>query len=169
MDWLIQLFGEGKELTALQMSVRGLTIFLIALLLIRVSGRRSFGLHTPLDNIVTILLGAILSRAVVGASPFLPIICCCIVIVVIHRLLGMLISRHEAISKILEGEKILLFKDGQFIEKNMKKAQVCKENIIQGIRESALTEDLEKIERVYMERNGVLSIIEKQQTGEDAH
>ena len=162
MNWIIQLFGQGKDLTALQMSIRGLTIFIIALLLIRISGRRSFGLHTPLDNIVTILLGAILSRTVVGASPFLPVICCCFVIVITHRLLGILISRHERISRILEGDKLLLFKDGQFIEKNMKKAQVCKENIIQGIRESALTEDLDKIEKVYMERNGVLSIIKKQ-------
>lgn len=162
MDWITQLFGQGKDLTVLQMSMRGIIVFIIALLLVRVSGRRSFGLHTPLDNIITILLGAILSRSVVGASPFLPVIICCLVIVLLHRILGSIVSRSEAFSKILEGDKMLLFKEGQFIEKNMKKAQVCKENIMQGIRESALTDDLNKIDRVYIEKNGAISVIKKQ-------
>ena len=161
MDWVLQLFGQGKDLTALQMSMRGIIVFILALLLIRISGRRSFGLHTPLDNIITILLGAVLSRAVVGASPFLPVIICCLVIVIIHRLLGMLVSRSENFARIIEGSKMLLFKDGHFINDNMKKAQVCKENIMQGIRESALTDDLSKIDRVYVERNGVISVIKK--------
>jgi len=161
MDWVLQLFGQGKDLTALQMSMRGIIVFILALLLIRISGRRSFGLHTPLDNIITILLGAVLSRAVVGASPFLPVIICCLVIVIIHRLLGMLVSRSENFARIIEGSKMLLFKDGHFINDNMKKAQVCKENIMQGIRESALTDDLSKIDRVYIERNGVISVIKK--------
>jgi uncharacterized membrane protein YcaP (DUF421 family) len=162
MDWLTQLFGQGKELTALQMSMRGIAIFIIAWLLIRIAGRRSFGLHTPLDNIISILLGAVLSRAVVGASPFVPVVACCLIIAVIHRLLGTIASRSDGFSKLMEGNKMLLFKDGHFIDENMKRAQVCKENIMQGIRESALTDDLEKIDRVYMERNGAISVVKKQ-------
>jgi uncharacterized membrane protein YcaP (DUF421 family) len=162
MNWLVQLFGQGKDLTVLQMSMRSITVFVIALLLIRISGRRSFGLHTPLDNIITILLGAILSRAVVGASPFLPVIICCLVIVLIHRLLGMIVSKSETFSSVLEGDKMLLFKNGKFIDENMKKAQVCKENIMQGVRETALTDDLEKIDQVFIERNGAISVIKKQ-------
>lgn len=161
MNWVLQLFGQGKDLTALQMSMRGITVFILALVLIRISGRRSFGLHTPLDNIITILLGAVLSRAVVGASPFMPVIICCLIIVLTHRLLGALVSRNEKLGNIIEGKKLLLFKDGRFIDDNMKRAQVCKENIMQGIRESALTDDLNKIDRVYIERNGVISVVKK--------
>jgi len=161
MNFVYQLFGQGKDLTALQMSMRGVTVFILALVLIRISGRRSFGLHTPLDNIISIMLGAVLSRAVVGASPFVPTIVCCLIIVLVHRLLGTLVARNEKLGNIIEGKKMLLFKDGRFIDYNMKRAQLCKENIMQGIRESALTDDLDKIDRVYIERNGVISVVKK--------
>ncbi|OQP66345.1 hypothetical protein A3860_12640 [Niastella vici] len=31
MDWLLHLFGQGKDLTAIQMSMRGITAFALAL------------------------------------------------------------------------------------------------------------------------------------------
>jgi uncharacterized membrane protein YcaP (DUF421 family) len=161
MEILSTIFGEGKDLNAIQMSSRGIIIFFVALILIRISGRRSFGVRSPLDNIITISLGAIMSRAVVGASAFVPVIICCFVIVILHRGLGWLIAGHKRLGGIIEGEKILLFKDGRFLPDNMKRALLCREDIMQGVRKSTLTEDMEKIEKVYMERNGDISAIRK--------
>lgn len=157
----MQLFGEGEHLNALQMSSRGIAMFVIALVLIRVSGRRSFGVRTPLDNIIVISLGAIMSRAVVGASPYVPVMVCCFVIVLLHRFIGWLIANSKPFGRVIEGEKILLFEDGVFQKENMKKALVCQEDLMQGVRKSALTEDMDKIEKVYMERNGEISAIKK--------
>jgi uncharacterized membrane protein YcaP (DUF421 family) len=161
MHILITLFGEGKDLNVLQMSSRGVVVFIIAFLLIRLSGRRSFGIKTPLDNIISITLGAVLSRAIVGASGFLPVVVCCFVIVVMHRFLSYMIINKKGFRTLIEGEKILLYQDGHFIQKHLDKALVCEEDVIQGIRESALTDDLTKIEKVYMERNGVISVLKK--------
>jgi uncharacterized membrane protein YcaP (DUF421 family) len=161
METLVNIFGEGKDLNALQMTTRGIVIFFIALILIRISGRRSFGLHMPLDNIITIMLGAVLSRALVGASDFLAVITSCTAIVLIHRALAWLVVHKPGISKVIEGEKIILFEHGKFVKKNMNKAQVCEEDIMQGVRKSALTKDLNKIEQIFIERNGEISSIKK--------
>lgn len=163
MDIIIQLFGEGKDLNCLQMTDRGILVFLISLVLIRISGRRSFGIRTPLDNIIVILLGALLSRAVVGASPFWPIVVCSCTIVLMHRLFGWLIAHSKAFSNVVEGNKIILFENDSFKKSNMSRALVCEEDIKQGVRKSALTEDMSKIEKVYMERNGEISTIKKKQ------
>src|ERR1700710_1706281 len=88
MDILIAIFGEGKELDTLQMSARAVTVFVAALVCIRVSGRRSFGQRSPFDYVVAILLGATLSRVIVGASPAIPTIVASLVIVALHRALG---------------------------------------------------------------------------------
>jgi len=143
------------------MSCRAIIIFMVSLLLIRISGRRSFGVRTPLDNIIVILLGALLSRAIVGASGFFPVVVSSFVIVIIHRLCAWLIVHHSGAAKIFEGKKILLFENGHFLEKNMDKALVCTEDVMQGIRKSALTEYLHKIDRVFMERNGEISATKK--------
>lgn len=161
MNYITLLFGQGKDLHISQMCARSVVVFFIALLLIRISGRRSFGLRAPLDNIITILLGAVLSRAVVGASPFLPVIVTCFLIVVLHRLLSWLTSRSASLGKFVEGREILLFEHGHFIGDNLRKALICKADVMQGVRKSASTEDMNQIERVYMECNGEISVIKK--------
>ena len=158
---LTLIFGQGKDLDTLQMVCRGAVVFIIALVLIRISGRRSFGIRTPLDNIILVLLGAILSRAVVGASPFVPTIVTCTVIVIMHRCFGYFIARNDSFGKLVEGKKILLFKDNKFIKENMKKGLVCEEDIMQGVRKSALTDNMENIDTVFIERNGEISAIRK--------
>ncbi|MCO5948577.1 DUF421 domain-containing protein [Mucilaginibacter flavidus] len=162
MNIFIEIFGQGVDLNILQMSCRGIAVFFIALVLIRISGRRSFGMRSPLDNIIVITLGAVLSRGIVGASPFLTVIITCFVIVLLHRFLGLLIVRHKRFSNLVEGNKILLFKDGLFIRKNINRALVGDEDIMQGIRETALTDNLDKIDKVYMERNGQISATRKE-------
>lgn len=161
MELVKEIFGEGKDLNVIQMSSRGVIVFVIALVLIRLSGRRSFGIRTPLDNIITISLGAILSRAIVGASDFLPVITCCFTIVIMHRIFGWLVVHYKTFGKFIEGDKIEIFKDGRFIKKNLERGLVCEEDIMQGVRKSASTEDLEKIDKIYMERNGEISALEK--------
>lgn len=162
MEAFIEIFGSGKDLTVLQMSCRGITVFIITLLLIRISGRRSFGLRTPLDNIIVILLGAILSRAVVGVSPFLPVVVTCLLIVLLHRFLGRLLLSSERFSNFIEGEKIVLFQHGAFIEENMKRALVNPKDIMLGIRKSASTETLDKIDKIYIEPTGEITVIKKE-------
>jgi uncharacterized membrane protein YcaP (DUF421 family) len=160
MHTLTQKFGTGKDLSVLQMTDRALLVFIIALVLIRISGRRSFGLHTPIDNIVTIVLGAVLSRAIVGASDFLPVIASSALLVLVHRLFAYLMVHYSTFSKLITGEKMLLFKEGNFIEHNMSRAQVSEEDIMEEVRRSALTEDMSRIEKIYIERNGEITSVE---------
>src|ERR1700743_201151 len=162
MEILLKIFGEGKDLSALQMSCRGIVIFFVALILIRISGRRSFGVRSPLDNIITISLGAIMSRAVVGASAFVPVVICCFVIVLLHRFFGWLIAHSKSFGRFIEGNKMVLFENNKFNKEHMENALVCQEDIMQGVRKSALTDDMSKIEKVYIERNGEISAIKKQ-------
>ena len=161
MDFIYQVFGTGKDLTTGQMSARAIVVFIITLILIRISGRRSFGLHTPLDNIITIILGAVMSRAIVGASDFMPVMASSAILVFIHRFFAYLMVHHPGFSKLITGEKMLLFKEGNFMQRNMDRAQISEEDILQEVRKTALTEDLQTIGKIYIERNGEINSVKK--------
>src|SRR5207253_7573881 len=115
---LYEVFGEGRDLSVHQMCARAVVIFFISWVFLRIAGRRSFGLRTPLDNVITISLGAILSRAVVGVSPFVPVVAACLVIVLIHRFVSWVKVRSRKMEFILEGDKIVLFENGKFLKEN---------------------------------------------------
>ena len=115
-----------------------------------------------MDNIIVILLGAILSRAVVGVSPFLPVVITCLLIVVLRRFLGRLLLHNERFSNFIEGEKIILFQQGAFIEENMKRALVSRKDIMLGIRKSVSTEELDKIDKIFIEPSGEITVVKKE-------
>lgn len=162
MHEIIQnLFGSGKNLNTLQMSSRIIIVFLLCLIMVRISGRRSFGIRTPLDNIIVILLGSILGRGVAGASGFIPVIISCFIIVLLHRAFAWMIVHSEKFGNLIEGKKIILFEKGDFISENLNTALVNRDDIIQGVRKSALTEDLNGIDKIYIEKNGEISALKK--------
>jgi len=159
MQGFDEVIGTSEDLTAIQMSTRALIIFMLAYALLRISGRRSFRLHSPLDNIITILLGAVLSRAVVGASPFGPVVAASLTIVLLHRVLAWLNSSFPKTSRFFDGQKILLYDGGDFLAHNLKKGLVNKEEIMHRVRSIHQSNDLSKIKSIYMEKDGEITII----------
>ena len=111
-DWLLTLFGDGPDLTPLQMSARALAVFVVALLLLRLAGRRALGQRSPFDVCIIVLLGAVLSRAVVGASPFLATISAAAVLVVLHRLVAWWGVRSPMFERLVTGHERVLIDRG---------------------------------------------------------
>lgn len=159
MDYIKLLFGEGKELDALQMSLRAISVFIISFVLIRISGRRSFSMHGSFDNVVGILLGAILSRAVLGVSPFWPTIAAALVICILHRILGRLSVANPKIRRVIEGDKLLIYNEGKKNLPNMKRGLVSEEDIMQGLRKELQQESLEGIKKIYVEASGLITVV----------
>ena len=119
-DLINNLWGEGEQLNALQMSIRAFVMFLIALLFIRLTGKRAFAKKSPFDNVIVIMLGAVLARGVVGASPFFSTVAAAAMMMIIHRILAWSSVENKLVNKLLKGEIIPLYKDGK-ISQNLYK------------------------------------------------
>jgi len=160
---LAELFGTGSDLTSLQMVLRGVVVFGLTLVMFRISGRRSLGQHSPFDACITVLLGAILSRAVVGASPFLATMATGFALVLIHRLVAMLSARSERLSILVNGRSRTLVREGRADEESMRKALVSKADLAQALRERGLPAALDNARQIVLERNGVISVVSRGQ------
>ena len=157
-DFLTQFFGGSSDLNALQMVLRGVLVFALTLLMYRISGRRSLGQHSLFDVCVTVLLGAILSRAVVGASPFLPTMATGFALVLFHRAIAHVSARSESFSTLINGRPRTLVQDGRPDHQAMRKALVSDEDLAQALRDHGLLE-LTEIRRMVLERNGAISVV----------
>jgi uncharacterized membrane protein YcaP (DUF421 family) len=161
MNLLYQIFGEGKDLSTLQMCDRAIVIYFIALLFLRISGRRTFGKKTAFDNTIAIILGAILSRAVVGASDFVPTVACSLVLVLIHRALAWLSIRSKMVTHLVEGKSIPLYQDGKLETDHLTKSLINREELLGDVRLNANIGTIEEADQVYMETNGEISVVKK--------
>lgn len=155
------LIGVGKDLSAINMALRAVILFIYTLILLRIAGRRSFGMHQPFDNLVVILLGAVLSRAVVGASPMIPTLVSGFVLALLHRLFGTLCIFFPRFGKWAKGRDLVLYKDQKMISKNLIRCQVSEKDIQEAIRMASHRDSFEEIDSIYMERSGQITIIKK--------
>ncbi len=152
------IFGTGTSLAPWQMVSRAIVIFLISLVFIRISGRRSFGMRTSFDNIIIILLGSVLARAVAGASPFWGTVMASLALVLLHRLTGYIVAKSKHAAGWIEGHKILLYADEKFIDKNLIRALVREEDVMHSLRKIIQSENIHIVDRIYMERNGEITV-----------
>ncbi|WP_250516427.1 YetF domain-containing protein [Caballeronia sp. INDeC2] len=161
MNILVAIFGEGRDLDALQMAARTVVVFFAALVFIRISGRRSFGQRSPFDYVVAILLGATLSRVIVGASPAIPTLVASLVMVLIHRALAWACIHSPRLESLVVGVEREIFKDGRFNENQMSAALITRTDVFETARQELHTLDLDDVHSAILERNGQVSLVRK--------
>jgi uncharacterized membrane protein YcaP (DUF421 family) len=163
MKEFYDLIGEDRgeaSISPVQMGIRAFLIFIIALILIRFTGRRSFGMRSSFDNVITILLGAVLSRSVLGNGHFFSPIVASIVIVAFHRLFAWISVHSDTFGILIKGKPKVLYQDGKFFPRNMLSSFISKKDFEEGMRKENVSSP-EKIKSAYMERDGTISIVKE--------
>ncbi len=164
METFMHLSGldiNGPSLNFYQMGIRAIIVFFIALIFIRIAGMRVFGKKSSFDIVLGIVLGALLSRGITGASPFFATIFASFVFVMMHRLMAYLSFKSHKAGRIIKGTPSLLFKDGEYLAENMERSLITKHDIDEALREKVNTNDLGKIKEAYYERNGEIGFVTK--------
>jgi len=85
-ETLLGLGVEPRDLTFVQISLRGIIVFLVTLAAVRLGHKRSLSRKTPFDAVLLVILAAVLSRAINGSAAFFATLGGGVVLVVLHRL-----------------------------------------------------------------------------------
>lgn len=164
-DALNFLFGphaDSHTITAVQMTTRALIVFFAALALLRLSGPRTFGGSTAFDLVVKIILGSVLSRAVVAASPFWGTLLAGLVFVLLHRVLAWASYHYNWVDKLVKGQVYVLAERGQANAEQLRQLNLSDKDLREGLHESGNVAELAQTETVYLERDGSISVVKKQ-------
>ena len=158
---LIDLLGlDAKDLEWYQMMFRTLIVFIIAMGFIRLSGMRTFGTSSAFDVVVSITLGGMLGRCVMGHYPFFPSLGAAGFLVLLHRLVSHLAARSKLVRKIMAGDSVLLFSEGHTLDRTLKKYDITDKEMITAIHEESI-DSFDKVKSIWLEPDGKLSVIKK--------
>lgn len=161
MDDLKQIWGVHDNIGILEIAGRTAVMFVYLMVLLRFTGMRPFGKGNIFDNILTILLGAVLARGIVGATPFVSAMASGVVLVIIHFILSKITFFSRWLGRHIKGEKQLLYKDGDYVTDALQKTNVTKHDIEANLRIQCQMDSLAAIKEIYLERTGELSFVKK--------
>jgi uncharacterized membrane protein YcaP (DUF421 family) len=156
---LLGLGLEPKELSFVQISLRGVTIFLLTLVMVRMSSKRSLAEKTAFDAVLLVILASVLSRAINGTAGFFTSIGCSFVLVFLHRIFAWIACRSHAFGKIIKGCPVVIVENGQPIWPIMRRNQISEHDLEEDLRLDAETADLSTIKVARIERSGDISFI----------
>lgn len=165
MPELNELLDATVQISATAMVIRAVIVFCFTLFFLRIAGRRSFGQRSAFDLCITVLLGAILSRAIVGASPMPATLAAGAVLVLLHRLIAVLVTRWDWLDDLISGTERTLVRDGQKDLRQMRAGLISSRDIDVALRKKQDGATVENVKRAVLERNGEITITLQPATG----
>ncbi|MCR6642900.1 MAG: DUF421 domain-containing protein [Sporocytophaga sp.] len=161
MDHNIHLLfkADQSEITWWAMVFRGIIIYFLAIFIIRLGGKRILSRFGTFDVVISIIIGAILAKAIVGSAKFIPTIITSCILVTIHFFLSKMTLYYHPLGHQVKGNPHLLYENGNFIDTSLKRNNISHDDILEAIRLQTHSESLKNIDKIYLERNGQISFV----------
>src|SRR6201993_1001993 len=120
---------QPKDLTFLQISLRGIVVFLATLIMIRFGHKRSLARKTGFDAVLMVILASVLSRAINGSAAFFATLGGGVVIVLVHGLFAFIAFHSHAFGVLIKGRPELIIDDGDLILRTMRRNHISKHDV----------------------------------------
>jgi uncharacterized membrane protein YcaP (DUF421 family) len=159
---------EPRDLTFLQVSVRGVIVFIATLIMMRLGSKRSLAEKTAFDAVLVVIIGSMLARAINGSEAFFSTLGAGFVLVLLHRFFGVAAYYSHGFGILVKGNPVVLVQDGRVQQKNMLWEHISKHDLEEDMRLDAATEDLSKIHVARLERSGDISFIKANRVKQQA-
>lgn len=136
------------------------TVYAALIAILRLAGKRSLAKLNIFDLVVTIALGSILATIMLSTDvSYAEGIAAFVMLAGLQWLVAYLSVRVGWFKRIIRSDARLLFKDGQFLENDMRIERVTRTEILAAIRKKGHGR-IEDIAAVVLETDGDFSVIE---------
>ena len=152
----------GLDLPWWELIARGAIVYCALLLMMRLSGRRTVGQFTPFDLLVVMLLSEAVSNSMTGGDETLfggLIIAATLVSITV--LIAFITSRSTKLAKLIDGEPVLIGRDGVFFDKVLKRCRLSDGDVEEALREADCPRPHMKC--AFLEADGSISIMRNPQ------
>jgi uncharacterized membrane protein YcaP (DUF421 family) len=142
--------------------LRGASVYLILLVIFRISGRRDLSKITIFDFVLLLIIAETTQQALLGEDwSITNSVLLIITLLGINLGLALWKQRSRILGQLIDGLPVILVDDGNLLYDRMRKSQVDESDILTAARESRGLERMEQIKYAVLERSGGISIIPK--------
>jgi uncharacterized membrane protein YcaP (DUF421 family) len=139
--------------------IRATIIFLFIFLVTRIAGRRELGTLEPFDLILLVVMGDLVQQGITQSDQS---VTGTLIVISTITLLSVAVSwasfHSKRLRKITQGEPVVLVRNGQPIERNMRRERITIDDVREQAR-AAQIPSLERLEWAILEDNGTISCI----------
>lgn len=143
----------------LDIVVRTTTVYLVLLVLLRVTGKRQVGQLTPFDLLLLLLLANAVQNAMTGPDTSVPGgLIAAGTLFVVNMVVAWVTRRSRGAADLVEGTPTLLIRHGEILKQNLDHEGITQEDLLRALREHGL-EHANLVRAAILEVDGTISVM----------
>lgn len=140
--------------------IRPVLVYLVLLLLLRLSGKRTLAQITTFDFVLLLTIGNATQQALIGEDNSMVHGAIMVATLISLNYVMQLLKQHsKRFGRLLDDIPLVIVADGKPLKDRMDKARVDEDDVLDAARESCGLEHMDQIRHAILERDGQISII----------
>ena len=140
--------------------VRGAVVYLVLLVLVRITGKRSLAQITTFDFVLLLIVAEAVQQALIDTdnsitNAFLLIT----TLIGLDVLLSLLKNRSAVLERVLDGRPVVVIERGVVHRDRMGKERVDEDDVLEAGRQTRNLRRLDEVDYAVVERSGKISIV----------
>jgi uncharacterized membrane protein YcaP (DUF421 family) len=158
--FLQDLFVPGTSLV--EKIVRPVAVYVFLIVILRVGGRRELGQLNAFDLVVLLTLANAVQNAIIGEdNSLIGGFIGGATLVILNLGVNWFLYRHPTLDRRIEGEPVLLVKDGQLVRENLKRELITEEELLSVVHRQGV-DRFEACAEVILEASGTITVLARQ-------
>lgn len=140
--------------------IRPVLVYLVLLLLLRLTGKRTLAQITSFDFVLLLTIGNATQQALIGEDNSMVHGAILVATLISLNYVLQLLKQHSKwFGRLLDDIPLVIVADGKPLKDRMHKARVDEDDVLDAARESCGLEHMDQIRHAILERDGQISII----------
>lgn len=142
--------------------LRACVVYVLVMVLVRVSGKRAVGQFTPFDLVLLILIGNAVQNGINGGDNSLTgAAIMATTLIALNYVVAWQTSRNRRVERWVEGEPVVLARDGKVFRQVLRRELVSHDDFAEALRMNNI-DDIGDVRLALLETNGRISVIPRE-------